>query len=94
MKPITSRKPNEPKPEPTPTPAPNEVQGEGDYKAARRHRASVEKFIKSGKVDDAARDAEPKTPVEEDDLFKAEREGEKHSKGEDSPPAKARVRST
>lgn len=90
MKPVTPRKPSDqPKSVPAPSPAPNEVQGEADYKASRRHRASVEKFIKTGKVDDAARDAELKTPVEVEALFDAEREGEKHSKGEDPPPAKA-----
>lgn len=52
-------------------------------RAARRHRASVEKFVKSGQVEDAARDSEPQTPIEEIEIFEAERIGESHSKGED-----------
>jgi len=66
-----------------PPPAADGIQGEGNYSAARRHRASVRKFIKSGQVEEAARDAEPKTPVEEEALFDAERAGEERSKGED-----------
>lgn len=53
------------------------------HHAARRHRASVETFVKSGQVEDAAREAEPKTPVEEVEMFDAERIGEARSKGED-----------
>jgi len=55
----------------------------GDTEAARRHRASLESFVESGQVEDAARDAEPTTPVEEVEMFDAERRGESHSKGED-----------
>ena len=75
-----------------PTQIPDQVQGEGDYKAARRHRASVESFVKSGKVDKAAHDATPATTREEEELRQAERAGESHSKGEDpvSPRAPAR----
>ncbi len=65
------------------TSANGKVQGEGDYEAARRHRESLQRFVKSGQVEKAARDAEPATPVEEEALFNAEREGEQHSKGED-----------
>ncbi|MES2958375.1 MAG: hypothetical protein V4792_09315 [Pseudomonadota bacterium] len=64
-------------------PVPDGLQGEGNYNAARRHRASVRKFIQSGQVEDAAREAEPKTPVEEEALFDAERAGKERSKGED-----------
>ena len=58
-------------------------QDAGDVEAARRHRASLESFVESGQVEEAARDAEPQTPVEEAELFDAERIGESHSKGED-----------
>ena len=68
---------------PKPKPKPAKVQGEGNYQAARRHRASVEKFVKSGQVEEAAREAEPKTPVDEVEMFDAERLGESRSKGED-----------
>ena len=36
----------------------NEIQGEGNYDAARRYRAEQEKFAKSGKVDKRAHEAE------------------------------------
>ena len=58
----------------------------GDIEAARRHRESVQSFVESGQVEEAARDAEPQTPVEEVEMFEAERIGESHSKGEDASP--------
>ena len=66
-----------------PTPDPAKVQGEGDYASDRRYRESVDAFVKSGKVADAARDAKPKTAREEEELRAAERTGQAHSKGED-----------
>ena len=83
-------------PKKAPIPAPEQaqqVQGEGDYEAARRHRESAESFVKSGKVSQAARSAKPLTPEESQAMLDAEREGEQHSKGEDpalkhSPPRK------
>jgi len=69
----------------------SEVQGEGDYEAARRHRESVESFVKSGKVEQAAHDAAPKTKREADELSDAENVGESHSKGED-PGTSPRVK--
>ncbi len=70
---------------PAPAPAPDHeaLQGEGNYDATRRHRASVESFVESGQVEDAARDAAPKTPLEKQALLDAEQIGESHSKGED-----------
>ena len=64
-----------------PNQEPKQVQGEGDYKSARRYRESVRKFVKSGKVDKAAHDAAPKTVQEEDALRQAEQTGEAHTKG-------------
>jgi hypothetical protein len=69
------------------------LQDAGDIEAARRHRESLESFVESGQVEDAARDAEPQTTVEEVEMFEAERIGEAHSKGEDpalkhAPPRK------
>ena len=68
-------------------PAPVPLEAEADLKAGRRYRASAEKFVKAGHIEDAARDAEPRTPVEEMELFDAERSAEAHSKGEDPEPA-------
>lgn len=59
------------------------LQGEGNYAAARRHRESVEGFVESGKVDEAALHAEPQTAEEADEMEQAERVGQSHSKGED-----------
>jgi hypothetical protein len=39
----------------------NRVQGEGDYDAARRYDKAAQDFAKSGKVDQAARDAAPES---------------------------------
>lgn len=64
---------------------PLEVQGEGDYKSARRYDESVRAFVKSGKVAEAARKAKPKKPQEAQELEAAERIGQSHSKGEDKP---------
>lgn len=36
----------------------NQIQGEGDYEAARRYRKEQEKFARSGKVDQKAHEAE------------------------------------
>ena len=60
------------------------VQGEGDYKSAKKYDESVQSFVKSGKVADAAQKAKPATPLEAQELEAAEREGLSHSKGEDS----------
>ena len=59
-----------------PVPGVEEVQGEGDYRAARRYRKSVHTFVKSGKVAKAARDARPGTSKEADVLRSAELAGE------------------
>ena len=69
------------------------VQGEGDYKSAETYGKSVRSFVKLGKVDEAASKAHPATPQEQQELFKAERAGMSHRKGEDSvsPLAPART---
>ena len=51
------------------------MQGEGNYTAARRHRESVEQFVQSGKVEEAARDAAPQDPTEQRELQQAEKAG-------------------
>ena len=40
-------------------------------------------FTKSGRVDEAARDAKPTSDAEADELRQAEAEGKSHAKGED-----------
>jgi len=51
------------------------LQGEGNYIAARRHRASVKKFIQSGKVTQAADAAAPHDGDEARVLLDAEKKG-------------------
>ena len=67
------------------------VQGEGDYASDRRYTEAAQSFAKSGKVEQATRNAKPVSPDEAKDIQRAEKEGESHSKGEDpalrhSPP--------
>lgn len=61
----------------------DEVQGEGDYDAARRYDKAAREFAESGKVEEAARNAKPTSAEEADELRRAEREGKSHAKGED-----------
>ncbi|MBA2548336.1 MAG: hypothetical protein H0V16_07735 [Burkholderiaceae bacterium] len=61
----------------------SEVQGEGDYKAARRYNESTREFIKDNDVTEAARDAEPETAAEEQQLERAEQAGRERAKDED-----------
>lgn len=49
-----------------------DMQGEGNYTAARRHRESVEHFVESGQVDAAAHAAEPSDGEEAKELRDAE----------------------
>jgi len=56
------------------------LQGEGNYTAARRHRESAKKFIESGQVEQAARDAEPDSTRESREMQDAEEAGRSHAK--------------
>lgn len=58
----------------------DKVQGEGDYEAARHYRDAVDKTVKSGHIEDKARQAEPHSEAEEDELEQAEEEGKRHAK--------------
>jgi hypothetical protein len=61
----------------------NKVEGEGSYTGSKDYNERTSKFIDSGKVDDAARDAEPKSEEEKHAMQKAERIGRSHAKEED-----------
>ena len=61
----------------------DKVEGEGSYKGTKDYNQRTEKFIDSGKVDEAARRAEPKSEEERHAMQKAERIGKQHAKGED-----------
>ena len=68
-----SEKPRTAKPAPTPN-----VQGEGDYDAARRYRDETEHFLKSADVPELARKAAPKSKQEAKELREAEQIGRSH----------------
>ena len=59
--------------------------GEGNYKAAREYDSAVGAFAKSGKVEEAARAARPRSHREAEEMERAEAAGRSRSKGEDAP---------
>jgi len=61
-----------------------DLQGEGNYDATRRYDKAATDFAKSGKVEEAARAAQPGSTEEAEELKRAEEAGKSHSKGEDS----------
>jgi len=65
------------------TPKPDQVEGEGNYEAAEQYDEAQRKFVKSGKVDAAARAAEPKSKEEADEMQKGEEAGRSRAKEED-----------
>ena len=60
-----------------------DIQGEGNYDATRRYDKAANDFAKSGKVDEAARAAQPRDAKEAEALRRAEQAGRSHSKGDD-----------
>ena len=62
---------------------PSKVQGEGNYEAAKQYDEAQRKFVKSGKVDAAARNAKPKSKQEADEMQRAEAAGRSRVKEED-----------
>ena len=60
-----------------------DLQGEGNYDASRRYDKAAHEFAQSGQVEEAARNARPTTEQEADELRRAEREAQSHSKGEE-----------
>ena len=61
----------------------DKVEGEGSYSGTKDYNERQRKFMESGKVDDAARKAQPKSEGEKNEMQKAERLGKEHVKGED-----------
>ena len=61
----------------------DKVEGEGSYTGSKDYNERTKKFVDSGKVEEAARNAEPKSEEEKHAMQKAERIGKKHAKGED-----------
>lgn len=59
------------------------VHGEGNYKASRDYDNGAKRFIESGHVDEAAREAAPDTEAEALQMAAAEAEGKRRAKEED-----------
>ena len=58
----------------------DKIEGEGSYSGTKDYNQRTKKFIDSGKVDKAARDAEPKSEEEKHAMQKAERIGKQRAK--------------
>jgi hypothetical protein len=56
------------------------LQGEGNYTAGRRYDKAQQEFAKSGRVDEAAREAAPESEDEREAMKKAEEEGRRHAR--------------
>jgi hypothetical protein len=64
------------------------VQGEGDYRAAQRHRRKVRQFVATSDTEELAREAAPRSDAEHQEMLEAERQGRARAKGKepgDSP---------
>lgn len=57
-----------------------DLQGEGNYTAAKEYDDATRNFIKKGKVEEAARNAAPKNAQEEREMQEAEEKGRAHAK--------------
>ena len=61
----------------------DKVEGEGSYTGSKDYNARTKKFVDSGKVEQAAKEAKPKSEQEAHEMQKAERIGRQHAKDED-----------
>ena len=62
--------------------------GEGNHAADRRYRDATKRFIDSGKVDEAAQEAEAALQTEQEELEAAEKEGRSRMAEEDPQVSK------
>ena len=71
----------------------HDVFGEGNYTASRRYYAGVKKFVDSGRVDEAAKQAAPKTDADAAEMREAEHAALLRAKGgKKGPPVKEPAR--
>ncbi len=61
----------------------DKIEGEGSYTGSKDYNERTKKFVDSGKVEQAAREAKPKSEQEAHEMQKAERIGKQRAKGED-----------
>lgn len=66
-----------------PTARASDVQGEGNYRAARRYRQKVETYVGSHDIEQAARAAAPRNRREAREMNRAETVGRSHARGRD-----------
>lgn len=59
------------------------VYGEGNYAASKQYNDATRDFARSGRVDEAARNAAPQSDADALQMQAAESEGKRHAKGED-----------
>lgn len=74
---MTSKTDTAAKPDASPN---SKVEGEGSYSATRDYNERTKSFIDSGKVDEAAGKARPKSDAEAKDLLEAEKAGRERAK--------------
>lgn len=80
----TKRKTSRPKAQAGNEPIANRGEhGEGNYQASREYNEGTRRFVKSGRVADAARDAAPHSSEEAAELQEAERVGRARARGQD-----------
>ena len=65
------------------SPAGEQIQGEGNYDAARKYNSAQRKFVADGKVAAAAQAAAPRSDAESRDMMAAEEEGRRRAREED-----------
>ena len=58
----------------------DKIEGEGSYTGSKDYNERTKKFVDSGKVEQAANDAEPKSEQEAKEMQKAERVGKRPAK--------------
>ena len=66
--------------------------GEGNYKASREFDEAERAFVESGKVEEAARNAAPRSDAEKEEMIAAEERAKRRAKDED--PALLRKKSS
>ena len=76
----TSPNPQTPRQTSGAPPSKDQVQGEGNYDAAREFDAAERKWVESGKVEAAARAAAPKSEAERQEMERAEEEARRRAK--------------
>jgi hypothetical protein len=58
----------------------DKVEGEGSYSGSKDYNERTKKFVDSGKVEQAAKDAKPESEQEAHEMQKAERIGRQRAK--------------